>query len=261
MKWFGGLLTIGTFAALYMFERREPLRVSVEPKETNTARNLAIASAAGLAAAVFEMPVTNKLTAFVESKNFGLLKIFRLPKLLETVLAVLLLDYTLYLWHVLTHKTPFLWRFHQIHHADLDLTASTAIRFHFGEIMISVLWRAGQILFIGVSPEALKTWQTLLFLSILFHHSNTRLPKNLESKLNKIIMTPRLHGIHHSVAEAEMNSNWSSGLTIWDFLHGTFRDEARQDEIKIGVSGFDAPADVKLSKMLAAPFYRKAKNI
>ena len=95
-----------------------------------------------------------------------------MPKILETVLAVVLLDYTLYLWHVLTHKMPFLWRFHKIHHADLDLTAATAIRFHFGEISISVLFRAGQILLIGVSPKALKIWQNLLFLSIFFHHSN-----------------------------------------------------------------------------------------
>lgn len=207
-----------------------------------------------MAVAVFETPVTDRLTRFVEKKRFGLVKIFRLPKFPETVLAVILLDYTLYLWHVLTHKTPFLWRFHQIHHADLDLTASTALRFHFGEITVSVLWRAGQILFVGVSPEALKAWQTLLFLSILFHHSNLRLPRRLENKLNKLIMTPRLHGIHHSNVEAETNSNWSSGLTLWDFLHKTFRADTEQSRIQIGVKGFDSPAEVGLTKMLVRPF-------
>jgi sterol desaturase/sphingolipid hydroxylase (fatty acid hydroxylase superfamily) len=109
-----------------------------------------------------EKPVTDKLTRFVEEKNFGLVKLLRLPKFLETILAVVFLDYTLYLWHVLTHKMPFLWRFHRVHHADLDLTASTAIRFHFGEISISVLFRAGQVLLIGVSPKALNAWQALL---------------------------------------------------------------------------------------------------
>lgn len=254
MKWFGGFLTLGTFAALYVFERRKPLRTSVETKETNAARNLAIAAAAGLAVAVFETPVANKLTAFVEEKNFGLVKVFRLPKFVETVLAVVLLDYTLYLWHVLTHKTPFLWRFHQVHHADLDLTSSTAFRFHFGEMTISVLWRAGQILLIGVSPQSLQIWQTLLFLSVLFHHSNWRIPKRLETKLNKLIMTPRLHGIHHSQAESEMNSNWSSGLTVWDVLHKTFRDDVEQQTIRIGVEDLNLPADVSLPKMLALPF-------
>jgi sterol desaturase/sphingolipid hydroxylase (fatty acid hydroxylase superfamily) len=172
------------------------------------------------------------LTKFVENSQFGLLKIFRLPKVLETILAVVLLDYTLYLWHVLTHKVPFLWRFHRIHHADLDLTASTAIRFHFGEITISVLFRAGQILLIGVSPHAFQIWQTLLFVSIFFHHSNVRLPKDFEEKLQKLLVTPRLHGIHHSTEETEMNSNWSSGLSVWDKLHGTFRSDVRRMKLQ-----------------------------
>ena len=230
------------------------MRKQIEQKEIQTARNLAIASAAGAAINLFEKPVADKLTKLVERKKFGLVKIIRLPRFLETVLAVVLLDYTLYLWHVLTHKVPFLWRFHQIHHADLDLTASTAIRFHFGEMTISVLFRAGQILLIGVSPQALQIWQTLLFLSIFFHHSNVRLPKDFENKLQKIIVTPRLHGIHHSIEETEMNSNWSSGLSVWDFLHGTFRSDIPQNEITIGVKGFDEESDVTLGKMLIEPF-------
>ena len=254
MKWLSGILTVGTFTVLYVFEKRQPLRKQIEQKELSTARNLAIAATAGIAVNLFEKPVTDKLTRFVEKQNVGLLKIVRLPKFLETALAVILLDYTLYIWHVLTHKSPFLWRFHQIHHADLDLTASTAIRFHFGEMTISVLWRAGQILLIGVSPEALKTWQTLLFLSVLFHHSNVRLPKAFENKLQHFIITPRLHGIHHSIVKAEMDSNWSSGLSIWDFLHGTFRNDISQSEITIGVAEFDEVEKVTISKMLAEPF-------
>lgn len=267
MKWLSGILSVGTFVALYAFERRQPLRRQIEQKEKSTIRNLAIASAAGAALNFIEKPVADKLTAFVEKRNFGLVKIFRLPKFLETLFAVVLLDYTLYVWHVLTHKVPFLWRFHRIHHADSDLTASTAIRFHFGEITISVLFRAGQILLIGVSPKALNVWQTLLFLSILFHHSNVRLPKRFEEKLQKIIVTPRLHGIHHSVKRDETDSNWSSGLTVWDFLHETFRNDVPQEKIKIGIDNYRAESDVTLGKMLLAPFYttenekRKKENL
>lgn len=254
MKWLSATLSIGTFAVLYFFERQRPLRRQIEQKEISTARNLAIASAAGAAITLFETPVADRLTKFVESKRFGLLKIIRLPKVLEIVLAVILLDYTLYLWHVLTHKLPFLWRFHRIHHADLDLTASTAIRFHFGEMTISVLFRAGQILLIGVSPKALQMWQSLLFLSILFHHSNVRLPKKIESVLQKIIVTPRLHGIHHSSKKDEQDSNWSSGLSVWDYLHGTFRNDVPQNKITIGVKEFDEIGDVTIGKMLLEPF-------
>lgn len=254
MKWLSGAITFGAFAVLYVLEKRRPLRRQIELKETNTARNLAIASAAGAAMSLFEKPVTDKLTAFIEKKRFGLLKVFRLPKILETILAVILLDYTLYLWHVLTHKVPFLWRFHQIHHADLDLNASTAIRFHFGELTISVLFRAGQILVLGISPKNLQIWQTFLFLNVFFHHSNIRLPESFEKKLQNLITTPRLHGIHHSSVENERNSNWSSGFTVWDFLHKTFRDDVPQDKINIGVEKFEKQEDVTLSKMLAEPF-------
>lgn len=253
-KWASGILTAGTFIALYFLERHRPLRREIEPQLPHNARNFAIASAAGAATVLLEKPVTDRLTKYVEKEKIGLLKIFRLPKFLETALAVVLLDYTLYLWHVLTHKVSFLWRFHKIHHADLDLTASTAIRFHFGEISISVLFRAGQILLIGVSPNALQIWQTLLLMSVFFHHSNLRLPKNFERRLEKIITTPRLHGIHHSIVEDEMNSNWSSGLSWWDYLHGTFRDDVKQDEITIGVKEFDDINAVLLEEMLLEPF-------
>lgn len=254
MKWLRGALIVGTFALLYVLENKRPLRRQIESKEIETFRNLAIAATAGIAVNFLEKPVTDQLTKFTKEKRFGLLKLFRLPKGLETAFAVVLLDYTLYLWHVLTHKIPLLWRFHKIHHADLDLTAATAIRFHFGEIAISVIFRAAQILLIGVSPQALQIWQTLLFASIFFHHSNIDLPKDFEEKLQKIIMTPRLHGIHHSAEKSEMDSNWSSGLTAWDYLHGTFRRDVAQDKITIGVKGFIEQKDVTFAKMLLEPF-------
>ncbi len=254
MKWLNGILTVGAFAALYYFEKKRPLRKQIESKEINAVRDMAIAATAGLAVNFLEKPVTDKLTEFVERKRFGLLKLVHLPHFIENSLGVILLDYTLYIWHVLTHKSPFLWRFHQVHHADLDLTATTAVRFHFGEITISVMFRAGQVLILGISPEALKIWQNLLIYSILFHHSNVKLPGNFEKKLQKIIITPRLHGIHHSTEKDEMDANWSSGLSVWDRLHNTFRNDVPQDEITIGVKGFDDAEDVTLVKMLAEPF-------
>ena len=256
MKWLSGIVTIGTFTVLYFFEKRRPLRKQIEHKEISTIRNLAIASVAGLAINIFEKPVTDKLTKYVERENFGLVKIIRLPKFLETALAVILLDYTLYIWHVLTHKISFLWRFHKVHHADLDLTASTAIRFHFGEMTISVGWRAGQILLIGVSPKALQIWQFLLFLSVFFHHSNVRLPEDVEHNLQKFVVTPRLHGIHHSEIKDEMDSNWSSGLSIWDYLHGTFSNDVPQDQIIIGIPDFDKVTEVTIGKMLKETFHK-----
>ena len=177
-----------------------------------------------------------------------------MPRLPETVLAVILMDYTLYVWHVLTHKIPFLWRFHLVHHVDRDLDASTALRFHFAEMTISVVWRAAQILVIGVSPVSFAAWQAFLLPSILFHHSNLRLPKELEEKINRFFVTPRMHGIHHSTVRAETDSNWSSGLTVWDALHGTLKTGVAQNEITIGVPAYQNREDIVLTELLKMPF-------
>jgi sterol desaturase/sphingolipid hydroxylase (fatty acid hydroxylase superfamily) len=121
----------------------------------------------------------------------------------------------LYLWHILTHRLPFLWKMHVVHHLDRDLTATTAVRFHAAELMISSLWRVAQIVLIGVTPCHLSQWQALTLVSVLFHHSNVRLPLWLERGLALVIVTPRIHGIHHSIVLGETDSNWSSGLTMW----------------------------------------------
>src|SRR5260370_27741700 len=143
----------------------------------------------------------------VEKKHWGLLKQFRLPRVFETLAALALLDYTLYLQHVLHHRVPLLWRFHAVHHVDLDLDASTALRFHFGEIALSVPYRVAQARLIGVDSQSLIAWQTFLLLSIMFHHSNLRLPKPIEDCLVRVIVTPRMHGIHHSDQPENQNSN------------------------------------------------------
>jgi sterol desaturase/sphingolipid hydroxylase (fatty acid hydroxylase superfamily) len=252
--WLSAPLVLGAAGLLVWLERRRPLRRAVESKPRREARNLAVAAAGALALQLTEKPVAEALTSLVERRRWGLLKVIRLPRRLEVALAVVLLDYTLYLWHVLTHRAPFLWRFHVMHHIDLDLDASTALRFHFAELVVSVPWRAAQILVIGVSPLALSVWQTCLMVSILFHHSNVRLPVGFERMLNRLVVTPRMHGIHHSDVKEETDSNWSSGLTVWDWLHGTLRLDAPQDEIKIGVPAYRDPREVGLVEILKLPF-------
>lgn len=252
--WLTGLLVGGTFVTLLWLERRRPLRRSVEPKVRREARNLAVAALSAAAIRVAEKPVTGRLAAMVERRRWGLLKGLSLPAWLEVPLAVALLDYTLYLWHVIVHKVPFLWRFHQPHHVDLDMDASTALRFHFGEMVLSVPWRAAQVVVIGASPLALSVWQTATLLEIMFHHSNVELPVEVERWLSRLIVTPRMHGIHHSMIPEETDSNWSSGLTVWDWLHGTLRLNVPQDAIIIGVPAYRDPEEVTLPKVLAMPF-------
>jgi len=252
--WVSAPLVVGAFGLLAWLERRRPLRRAVEPKLKREARNLAVAAVGALALRLAEQPVIEPLAALVGRRRWGLLKLWRLPAWLEVALAVILLDYTLYAWHVLTHKQPWLWRFHVVHHADLDLDASTAVRFHFAELLMSVPWRAAQVIVLGVAPLSLSVWQNFLFLSILFHHSNVRLPVGVERRLNALFVTPRMHGIHHSVVREETDSNWSSGLTVWDRLHGTLRLNVPQREIVVGVPAYRDPEEVTLPRILKLPF-------
>ncbi|HJU18282.1 MAG TPA: sterol desaturase family protein [Stellaceae bacterium] len=122
----------------------------------------------------------------------------------------------------------FLWRFPLVHPVDLDLTVPTGLRFHFAEMMLSVPWRAAQIVLIGVRPRFLRMWQSAALVEIMFHHANLRLPFRFERLLCRLIVTPRLHGIHHATVREPTDANGSSGLTLWDWLLGTLKSDVEQ---------------------------------
>jgi sterol desaturase/sphingolipid hydroxylase (fatty acid hydroxylase superfamily) len=246
----GPLLVLGTLAATLLLERRRPLRSMREDHLRRDVRNASMALMTVSTIALTEKPLVRK----VQEKRWGLLPRLRLPPLVETALAVLLLDYTLYIWHVLTHKVPLLWRLHRVHHSDLDLSASTALRFHFVEMIVSAPWRAAQVALIGVSPRQLSLWQTLTTMAILFHHSNIRLPLALERALARVIVTPRMHGIHHSIVERETDSNWGTIFSLPDYLHRTVRLNVPQQAIDIGIPAFRRAEEVRLGRLLRMPF-------
>jgi sterol desaturase/sphingolipid hydroxylase (fatty acid hydroxylase superfamily) len=253
-SFFRAAFSLAILGALAVLETRRPLRKPVESKLRRTSRNLLVAGFAAAAIQLAEVPVVRPLCELVERKRWGLLPRLRLPRWAESVAAILLMDYTLYLWHVLTHRVPILWRFHAVHHVDRDLDASTALRFHFGEMALSVPWRAAQVVLIGVGPKDFQRWQRMLSASILFHHSNVRLPSRVETVLSYGLVTPRMHGIHHGTLTEETNSNWSSGLSLWDRLHRTFRMDIPQEQIRIGLRGFEREDQVRLRRLLALPF-------
>ena len=255
--WIQAVVVGGAFLTFAVLERKYPLRLKErESKLTRDLRNLAVAGLAAAAVQLAERPVTNRLTLLTRRRHVGLLPWMRLPGWLDTLAGCLLLDLTLYHWHYLTHKVPALWQFHRVHHADLDMDASTGIRFHAGELLISVLFRAAQVLLFGISRRALSLWNTLLLVEVMFHHSNIGLPESVERRLSKVIVTPPLHGIHHSLVPDEVNSNWSSGLTVWDWLHGTFRRTARQadDVLDLGVPELQEPGEVGFGRLMTMPF-------
>lgn len=248
------LLICAWMAGLLGLEKQRSLRAVHRSKLRRDIRNLAIAAPAGLVVQAVEMPLAFKLAEVAQRRNRGLLAILHLPSLLSTIAGILLLDYSLYWWHYLTHRVPLLWRFHKVHHVDREMDATTALRFHFGEITISLAFRALQIVVIGPTPATVAIWQVFLFLCILFHHSNMRLPLSFERLLGRIVVTPRMHGIHHSIVPEDVNSNWSSGLTVWDWLHATLRTAPPQQGLVLGVAGFLGPVEVTALEALKLPF-------
>lgn len=251
-----GMLAMGgLIGALFWLERRRPLRKArPESDARRLPRNLALAGTTGFVISRCEKPLTEPLAQWVDAHNLGLVPMLNLPPVAEKALGLVLSDYSLYWWHILLHRLPFLWRSHVVHHADLVLDASTALRFHFWEFLASIPWRLAQIVVIGLRPDTLALWQRLTLLEVMFHHSNLRLPLWLEQQLCKVLATPRLHGIHHSVREEETDSNFSSGLMIWDRLHGTLRTDVPQERIEIGVPGYHDPQELTLGHLLKLPF-------
>ncbi|MEO8921231.1 MAG: sterol desaturase family protein [Caldimonas sp.] len=229
------MVAIGCLASLLWLERRRPLRRPALAPAARVRENIGIGIGAALVAAAVEGPLTNRLASAVERTRIGLVPQLRLSPFGERVAALLLFDYTLYLWHVLLHRMPVLWKWHRVHHADKDLDVSTAVRFHAAEMASSLPWRAAQVLLIGVGPATLDLWRRLTLVEVIFHHANLRLPNALEAVLGCVVMTPRSHSIHHSDVQAHQRSNLSSGLAVWDLLHGTAMRNVPQASITIGL--------------------------
>jgi sterol desaturase/sphingolipid hydroxylase (fatty acid hydroxylase superfamily) len=156
---------------------------------------------------------------------------------------------------VANHRIHFLWRFHNVHHIDPDLDVSTAFRFHFIEVGLSAGFRALQVLVIGPSFFAYLVYESAFQLGTLFHHSNTRLPPGLERALNVLLVTPRMHGIHHSNVREENISNFGVVFPWWDRLHRTLRLNVPQADVVIGIPAYSGPADNRILRCFAMPFH------
>jgi sterol desaturase/sphingolipid hydroxylase (fatty acid hydroxylase superfamily) len=250
-RWIAFGVAVG---ALFVVERLRPLRSRVEPGASRVGRNLTIGLLAGVTTAASELPIVAPVQRLAERWRIGLLRWLPLPRAVRIVVGFLLLDYTLYIWHWLNHRSPFLWRFHAVHHLDLDLDSTTGLRFHFGELALAAGFRAAQVLLLGVDRDTLRLWQQLLILSVIFHHSNVELPIEIERRLVSVMVTPRMHGIHHSTRTDEMDSNYSSLLTWWDRLHRSLRLNVPHASMTMGVAGLLTTEDVTLTQSLLLPF-------
>lgn len=236
---------LGALTALLLLEKTHPLRPKLSGNKQRRLQNLSLW--------LLGIGTTQMLNKYWPSLQSTEPNNQHPPKSgLQSLITLMLLDYTLYLWHGLNHRLPILWRFHRVHHADPELDATTASRFHLIELLLGSLWRAGQIRLLKVTARELTLWQSLLQISIYFHHANLHLPPQVEQGLSRWLITPRLHAVHHSNQLQQSQRNFSAGLMIWDHLHRTYQ-AAGPDEPMIGLADQHAIKQT-LASLLLSPF-------
>lgn len=253
-------LAAAVLAVLWLIEGLVPMFAGRTHRLAHAVRHVALAA---INAAVLVLVFAVLLLAASEwarSHNLGLLRLVALPAWAHTLAALVLIDLWQYLWHRLNHRVPLLWRFHSVHHSDAELDASSGVRFHTGEIALSALARAALIPALGVTIEHMALYELIVTPLVLFHHSNIRVPRHLDRLLRGIIVTPWMHWVHHSRWQPETDSNFASGLSIWDRLFGTFRLRDDPRTVHLGLDGFDTPRSSTLTGILASPARPTARS-
>ncbi len=268
MDYVGRPLLACLFLALLCLQWRFPLRRQHFSVLHRLVRNFVLSIPGFAIVRLAMLPIPLAIAMWAQEKHFGLLNWLAVPFWIAFVATFLLMDYAYWWWHWANHMVPVFWRFHNVHHTDLDLDVSTAARFHFGEMIFSVGFLSVAVAVFGIAPIMLLVFFITLEAATLFHHSNWRLPIKLERFhhsnwrlpikleriLNLIIVTPRMHGIHHSIVQRETNSNWGTIFCWWDKFHRTLRRDVPQDAITIGVAAYREEHELTLGKLLALPF-------
>lgn len=217
----------GVFAVMASLEVVFPRKARVKARAMRWFTNFGMVVIANLIIR-FVLPVAAIGVAFaMQEKGFGLFNLVGLPVWLEILLAVILLDFAIWTQHLVMHFVPPLWALHKVHHADEDLDASSGIRFHPIEQLLSLGIKMAVVALLGADPLAVFIFEVLLNASAMFNHASVRLPLGLDSLLRRLIVTPDFHRVHHSIHEPETNSNFGFCLSVWDQLFRTYTPQPR----------------------------------
>src|SRR5262249_36187510 len=256
MNYLEHLPTIVATSALILLLALEgwlPAAFNRQHRLRHAARNLTLGFLNSVALALLASPFIARIAMWAEESRFGLLRLVNVPAVIGTAAAILLFDAWMYMWHRANHELGFLWRFHRVHHSDPEMDATTAPRFHTGEILISSALRLAVIPLLGITIHQLLVYEMLLLPVILFHHSNLRFPERLDASLRLIIVTPAIHRVHHSRLRIETDSNYSSVFSFWDRIAGTFRLRPAGQPVDFGLDEYDGAAWQRITGMLVTP--------
>ncbi len=247
----------GMFALMAVWEALSPRRARLLARRVRWPHNLALVVLNSLILRLLFPLAAVGFALLAAGRGWGLLNAFALPFWWAFALSVIALDFAIYLQHVMFHAVPLLWRLHRVHHADADFDVTTGARFHPIEILLSMLIKFAAIAVLGAPAAAVLVFEVLLNATAMFNHANLRLPEPVDRWLRRMLVTPEMHRVHHSMERDEANSNFGFNLPWWDRLCGTYRARARlpQESMAIGVKGLTgSDAAVKLTGMLALPF-------
>ena len=239
-----------------LWEWVAPRKALTQSKIKRWCNNLSLVGFNSLIIAICIPILAFEAAEIAQWQRLGLFNHLNLPIWFELLLSIVLLDFAIYFQHLLFHRIPILWRLHRMHHSDQDIDVTTGARFHPIEIVLSMLIKVAVVILLGVSPIAVVLFEITLNASAMFNHSNAKLSLGIDAWLRKLIVTPDMHRVHHSVIVKETHSNFGFFLSIWDRWFGTYiaQPSLGHNNMKIGIPKFQKPEEQRIDKMLSQPF-------
>lgn len=247
---------LGVFVIMAICEALSPRRRRKIPRLFRWSNNLGIVVMDSLIVKLCFPILAVGMAVIAEDRSWGLFNLIELPIWIAIVLSIILLDMVIYFQHVLFHRVPLLWRLHRVHHTDLEFDVTTGIRFHPIEIAMSMGIKLILVVVLGPPVIAVLIFEILLNASAMFNHSNFHIPVSFDRGLRRLIVTPDMHRVHHSVLQRETNSNYGFFLPWWDRLFGTYCDQPREghEGMDIGIEAYRTKRDMRLDQLLVQPF-------
>ncbi len=247
------LISVGGLAFFLILELLIPYRPSTVSKFKRWFNNISLSIFNSIILRLLFTAYILRTTLYVGENQLGVLNLINLPYWTKIVTTMVFLDFMLYIWHLLNHEVPFLWRFHRVHHSDLNMDVSTANRFHIGELAMSAVIKMGLIFFLGANLFGVALYEILIVATTQFHHSSLKVPSWFEDIYWVLFVPPSMHRIHHSVVIKERNTNYGTIFSIWDRSLGTLLRDIAQESIRIGVGAYNRPDKLHLHHLLVMP--------
>jgi len=249
----------GILVVMFLWELIAPRRPLTTSKITRWFSNLGLVLIDSIVVRLVFPTALAGITLLVQQRGWGLFNQSELPYLLKIIFSVLILDFVIYLQHIMFHSVPLFWRLHMVHHTDMDIDVTTGVRFHPVEIILSLGIKMIVVILIGAPLAAVLIFEIILNGTSMFNHGNVRYSQNIDSILRLLVVTPEMHRVHHSTIRWETNSNLGFNFPWWDRLFGTYRGQPAKGhlEMTIGLEPYKEPKKLTLPWLIVLPFIGK----